>query len=84
MIHSDTLPEAWEVQLSIYRQMPPIRRLEVALNLTDVSRSLVEKGIRHEHPEYSEEQVKAETIRLWLHDNDLYRRVYGSSSLNQL
>ena len=71
----DTSEEADEVQLGIYRRMEPSERLQVGLDLTDLSRHLLAEGIRHRHPEYEDEQVRFATIRAWL-GADLFALVY--------
>jgi hypothetical protein len=75
VIPADTTPEAWAVQIDIYRRMPPSRRLELALQLSDSLRSVVASGVRRRHPEYSEEQVRLAVTRLWLGE-DLFRQVH--------
>ena len=43
---ADTTPEAWAVQLDVYRRMPPTRRLELGLQMSDSLRHVVACGIR--------------------------------------
>ncbi len=62
----DTSEAADEVQLEIYRRMEPSERLQVGLDLTELSRNLLAEGIRLRHPEYGDEQVRLATIRAWL------------------
>lgn len=71
----DTSEAADEVQLGIYRRMEPSERLQVGLDLTELSRQLLAEGIRQRHPEYDDEQVRLATIRAWL-GADLFFRVY--------
>jgi hypothetical protein len=47
------------MQLGVYRRMTPEARLQVALELTEMSRQLLADGIRARHPEYSDEQGAA-------------------------
>ncbi len=75
VIPADTTPEAAAVQLEIYRRMPPWRRLQIALELGDMVRSLSAAGVRSRHPEYSEEQVQLAVIRLSVGEQ-LFRRAY--------
>ena len=51
----DTSEQADEVQLGIYRRMKPSERLQVGLDLTELSRHLLAEGIRSRHPEYDDE-----------------------------
>ena len=71
----DTSEQADEVQLGIYRRMKPSERLQVGLDLTELSRHLLAEGIRSRHPEYDDEQVRLATIRAWL-GADLFALVY--------
>jgi hypothetical protein len=64
MLHSDTSPEAQAVQLEIYRAMSGEQRLLIALDMSLFARELARQGIRHDHPEWSEEQVARELLRL--------------------
>jgi hypothetical protein len=75
IIPADTTPEAWAVQVDIYRRMAPSRRLELALQMSDTLRRVVASGVRSRHPEYSEEQVRIAVARLWLGD-ELFRQAY--------
>lgn len=53
----DTSPEAAAIQERIHRQLSPSGRLELAIELTDVARAFSIAGIRHRHPEYSEQDA---------------------------
>jgi len=75
IIPADTTPEAWRVQLEIYRRMPPSKRLELALRMSDSMRELVASGVRARHPEYDEQQVKFAVNRLLLGD-ELFRKAF--------
>jgi hypothetical protein len=72
---ADTTPEAARVLVEIYRRMPPSKRLELALRMSDSLRSLVASGVRHRHPEYGEEQVTLAVTRLYLGE-ELFAKVY--------
>lgn len=76
MVARDTSEEAMAAQLEVYRRMTPEARLQVALELTEMSRQLLADGIRARHPEYSEEQVRLAMIRVWL-TPELYRQAYA-------
>lgn len=74
-IASDTTEEAARVQLAVFRRMTPEKRLELAFEMTNELRHRLAEGVRHRHPEYSEEQVRLAVIHLTLGD-DLFRKVY--------
>ena len=76
MLPRDTSDEAAAAQLEVYRRMTPEARLQVALELTEMSRQLLVDGIRARHPEYSDEQVRLAMIRVWL-TPELYRQAYA-------
>ena len=60
----DTSPEVERMQIEIYRKMGPARRLQVAMELTELSRKFMSAGVRRRHPEYDGEQVRLAVIRL--------------------
>jgi hypothetical protein len=60
----DTLPDAEEVQLSVFRKMTGEQRLKLALEMRDFARGLSQSRIRAEHPEWSGWEVKRELLRL--------------------
>lgn len=61
---SDTSPEFRERQWEIQQAMTGEQRLFLALEISEMGRELARAGIRREHPEWSEAQVKHELIRL--------------------
>lgn len=71
----DTTPEADRVQLEVFRNMGPEKRLEVAIALSQTSRKLLAEGVRLRHPDYDEEQVRLAVIRLTLPE-DLFLAAY--------
>jgi hypothetical protein len=75
VIPADTTPEAWRVQLEIYRRMSPSKRLELALRMSDSMRAVVASGVRARHPEYDEEQIKHAVNRILLGD-ELFRKAF--------
>ena len=60
----DTRPEADAAQLEILRAMSGAQRLRLAFEMSEFARKLARAGIRDEHPDWSEEQVKRELLRL--------------------
>ena len=61
---SDTTPRAAALQLELYRQAGPARRVEIAVELSDAVRATALSGIRRRHPEYSEREVARAFLRL--------------------
>lgn len=71
----DTTDAAHDRQIDVYRSMPAEARLAAALELSATSRRLLGEGVRMRHPEYTAEEVRLATIRLWL-GAELFRAVY--------
>jgi hypothetical protein len=71
----DTTPGAMRVQAHIFANIPPNKRLELALAMSDSLRQVVAAVVRSRHPEYSSEQIKLAVIRLTLGD-ELFRKAY--------
>lgn len=54
-------------QFAILRKMSGQRRLQLAEEMFWFARRLKIAGIRHQHPDWSEEEVIAEVNRIFLH-----------------
>ena len=61
---SDTSPEAAAIQAEILRRMTPEQRLRLALDASESMRNVARTGLRHRHPELSEEELSRELMRL--------------------
>ncbi len=72
---ADTTPEARQVELEVWRRMPPEKRLALAFRMTASLRDISAAGIKSRHPEYTPEQIKMALIRMSLGD-DLFSQVY--------
>jgi hypothetical protein len=57
-------------QIAIYRRMPGARRLKLAERMFWEARRLKTAGVRHQNPEWQEQQVIAEVNRIFLHVRD--------------
>ncbi|HET9741800.1 MAG TPA: hypothetical protein VFQ00_03535 [Terriglobales bacterium] len=64
MAIDDTSAEFRERQWEIQQAMTGEQRLLLALEISEMGRELARAGIRQDHPEWSEAQVKRELIRL--------------------
>jgi hypothetical protein len=69
-------PKAREKYLEIIRAIPLGRKLELTAELCDTTREWALAGIRLQHPELSEEDVRKEYIRRNL-PPELRKKVYG-------
>lgn len=65
VIPLDTTPEAAAVQQQILARMTTAQRLQMALELSDSIREVALAGLRCRHPDWNEEQVRRELLRLW-------------------
>jgi hypothetical protein len=54
-------------QIEIFRSMPGERRLRLAEQLYWSARKMKAAGLRHQHPDWTEEQIQAEVRRIFLH-----------------
>jgi hypothetical protein len=61
---TDTTPRAAALQLQLYREAGPSRRVQIAVDLSDAVRQTTLAGIRRRHPEYSERQVRDAFLHL--------------------
>ncbi|MGH2429094.1 MAG: hypothetical protein ACRDGV_09495 [Candidatus Limnocylindria bacterium] len=62
----DTTPEAHQVQMDILRRLGAAARIEMACRMSDEARAVSEAGIRHRHPDWSDEQVHRALLELLL------------------
>ncbi|HZU33983.1 MAG TPA: hypothetical protein VFB79_22915 [Candidatus Angelobacter sp.] len=60
----DTSPEIEAMQIRIARSMTVEQRLQLALEMSLLSREIMKTGIRDSHPEWSEKEVEHEAHRL--------------------
>lgn len=72
----DTAPHTERIQLELLRRMPPWRRLELVSQLTQMSYTLTLAGLRHRHPQASEQELHRRLAEQWL-GSELATRVYG-------
>lgn len=64
----DTTREAAEVQRAAWRRMGGSARAELALRMSEDLRRVTMDGIRHAHPDWSEQRVRAAMLRRVLGD----------------
>ncbi len=74
----DTSPEAWAVQLAVWKRMTPGQRLDIAVSMSEELVSLTRTGIRARHPEYDDDAVRLAEIRQRVGD-DLFSRAYPNA-----
>jgi len=78
-IPADTTFEAFARQLEIVSSMSAQDRLEMAIEMSEDLGRIVEAGVRHRHPEYEDEKVRLEVIRLTIGDR-LFKEAFGKAA----
>lgn len=72
----DTSPEAERIQIELLRQMPSWRKMELINQLTQMWYALALTGLRHRHPQASDEELQRRLADRML-GSDLAAQVYG-------
>lgn len=65
-IARDTSTNARRVQVEALRRLDGPTRLQMAFRMSDDSRSVTLAGIRHRHPNWTDDEVHVELLRLLL------------------
>lgn len=76
---SDTTAEARAVQDRALRSIGMAGRMAMTFELSDNMRTMVEAGVRHRHPQWDQQAVEREVLRLMIGD-DLFREVFGKDA----
>jgi hypothetical protein len=74
-IPADTTIEAARKQFEILRRLGSEARARMAFEMSDNLRSIVESGVRCRHPDYSEQKIQKEVLRLMIGEA-LFKQVY--------
>lgn len=74
-IPSDTTIEATRKQFEILRRLDPQTRAEMTFELSDNLRSIVEAGVKMRHPNFDQQQVEKEVLKLMIGE-PLFRQIY--------
>ena len=74
-IPSDTTIDAARKQFEILRRLGPEARLKMAFEMSDNLRSIVEAGVKGRHPNYDEQKIKQEVLRLMIGEA-LFKQIY--------
>jgi hypothetical protein len=82
MIRSaDTSKEAAAKQREVLQNLGPAGRLKVTMDLCDNLRNITKSGIRHRHPDYSEQQVTRAYLKLIL-DKSLFEEIFPGCEIS--
>lgn len=63
---SNHVREAERIQDELIRRMTPGRRLQIARELYETAWQLKEAGLRRQHPDWSEEEIRAKCRRVFV------------------
>ncbi|MFZ2148876.1 MAG: hypothetical protein WAV28_16810 [Sedimentisphaerales bacterium] len=77
-VPADTTVEAAGKLFEILRKLGPEARLEMAFEMSDNLRQIVEDGVRNRHPDFDEKKVRLEVLRLMIGDK-LYRQILNEA-----
>ena len=79
-IPRDTTLEAHRKQMEILRKLSPERRALISFELSNNVRQIAMDGIRNQHPEFTETQIKRELLRRIV-GNELYQKIVTAKGL---
>jgi len=80
ILPADTSKEAARVQVEALRRMGLSGRAELTMQLCDNLRQITKAGIRHRHPDYTDQQVTQAYLRLIL-EPELFQQVFPSCEI---
>ncbi len=72
---ADTTIEAARKQFEILRRLDAQTRLKMSFEMSDNLRSIVESGVRGRNPDYDEQKIKQEVLRLMIGEA-LFKQIY--------
>jgi len=79
-IPSDTTPEAHRKQIEILRKMSPEQRAITSLELSDNVRQIAMAGIKKQHPDFTDTQIRRELLRRLVGDK-LFQKIIAEKGL---
>ena len=77
--YSDTHPKMEALQIELWRQASPTRKMNMLAQLNAAARLLAMTGLRAQYPQASEAELRLKLAGLLLGD-ELARKVYGEAS----
>ncbi len=78
---ADTSKEAAKVQAEALRRMGLSGRAELTMQLCDNLRQITKAGIRHRHPDYTDQQITQAYLRLIL-EPELFQQVFPNCEIS--
>jgi hypothetical protein len=79
--NTDTSKDSALKQTEVLRNMGLSGRAEMTFQLCDNLRQITKAGIRHRHPDYTEQQVTRAYLSLIL-NKDLFRQIFPSTEIS--
>ncbi len=79
-LYSDTHPKMEALQIQLWRQASPTRKMNMLAQLNSSARMLALAGLHSQYPQASEPELRRKLAGLLLGE-ELARKVYGESSL---
>jgi hypothetical protein len=79
-IPRDTTLDAHRKQMEILKKLSPEKRALISFELSDNVRQIAMDGIRKQHPEFTETQVRRELLRRIVGD-ELYQKIVAAKGL---
>jgi hypothetical protein len=79
VLSSDTHPKMEALQIQLWRQASPTRKMQALAQLNACARMLAMTGLRSRYPQASEAELRFKLAGLLLGD-ELARKVYGDPS----
>ena len=76
VLFPDTSPEAEEVLISLLRQAPAWRKLQMTCQLTQTVRTLALHGLRRRHPQANDDTLRRQLADILL-GPELAEKAYG-------
>ncbi len=78
-LYSDTHPKMEALQIQLWRQASPTRKMDMLAQLNSSARMLALAGLRAQRPQASEAELRRKLADLLLGE-ELARKVYGEAS----
>lgn len=81
-LYSDTHPKMEALQIQLWKQASPTRKMEMVAQLNASVRTVALAGLRSRHPQASEGELRRKLADLLLGE-ELARKVYGDTNHSQ-
>lgn len=75
IVPRDTTLEAIRIRFSILRKIGLVGRANMAIELSDGLRAIIESGIRQRHPDYDDSMVRLAALRMAIGE-ELFHQSY--------